>query len=133
MTNRQGALWVGDWFQRLVIANPGYVGVTPVTGLRSGAMLGRVWIKSKESRAMLLSLKSAIALSVILFTAACVDRKSFETEPVVVQSARGTVVCQLYTRERVLWDRAIERPATMNMSEADDICRAEGRRLKAGG
>ncbi len=64
-----------------------------------------------------------------LALAACVpDPKSFETEPVVVQTSVGPVTCQLYTAEIVAWDRAIDRPERMSVAEADAICQAEGRR-----
>lgn len=71
---------------------------------------------------------AAAALSLLAGCAA--DPRSFESEPVQVQTKKGIVVCQLYTRERVLWDRAIDRPDSMTVHEADDICRTEGYRWK---
>lgn len=62
----------------------------------------------------------------------CLDPKDMETEPVRVQTPSGIVTCQLYRRDRVLWDRAIHRPETMSVDEADQICREEGQRLAAG-
>ncbi|WWR46464.1 hypothetical protein RZ517_17115 [Roseovarius sp. S88] len=58
------------------------------------------------------------------------DPRSYETTPVQVKTAKGIVTCQLYTKERVLWDRAIDRPDNMSVREADDVCRAEGIRQK---
>ena len=57
-----------------------------------------------------------------------IDPRNFETEPVEVTTSKGVVVCQLYTKESVVWDRAIDRPDDMGVREADDICRAEGAR-----
>ncbi|MEP3638288.1 MAG: hypothetical protein ABJM43_12455 [Paracoccaceae bacterium] len=54
----------------------------------------------------------------------------FETTPVQLQTPKGVVTCQLYTKERVIWDRSIDRPASMSVKEADDICLAEGLRQK---
>jgi len=71
----------------------------------------------------------ALLSFVSLFLAACIpDPKSFETEPVVVQTSVGPVTCQLYTAEIVAWDRAIDRPERMTVAEADAICQAAGRR-----
>jgi len=73
-------------------------------------------------------------MGVFLCLCGCVgDRRQYETTPVEVQSAKGVVVCQLYTRERVIWDRSIEHPGSMAVEEADGICRAEGERQKAAG
>lgn len=52
--------------------------------------------------------------------------KQFETVPVLVPTAQGAVTCQLYTPLIVMWDRAIDWPRSMNVEEADGICRAEG-------
>lgn len=66
-----------------------------------------------------------------LVLAGCsVDPRSFETAPVDLKTPKGIVTCQLYTKERVLWDRSINRPESMTVQEADDICRAEGLRQK---
>ncbi|MEO9821681.1 MAG: hypothetical protein ABJQ34_10620 [Paracoccaceae bacterium] len=54
----------------------------------------------------------------------------YETTPVQLKTAKGVVTCQLYTKERVIWDRSIDRPHSMTVKEADDICLAEGLRLK---
>ncbi len=71
------------------------------------------------------------ATGALLLLCGCVgDPTQYESEPVKVESAQGVVVCQLYTRERVLWDRSIDRPANMSVEQADDICRAEGERQK---
>jgi hypothetical protein len=41
------------------------------------------------------------------------------------------VVCQLYSHNTVMLDRAIHMPHAMHVGEADALCRAEGeRRMK---
>lgn len=72
----------------------------------------------------------AAAFSAVTLTAGCTDPRDFETPPVTVQTAKGPVTCQLYTKKIVLWDRAIDRPDTMSVREADDICQAEGKAEK---
>lgn len=67
-------------------------------------------------------------LAASLLAAGCVDPTDFETTSVQVRTPQGIVTCQLYTRERVLWDRAIHRPEAMTVTEADQACVAEGRR-----
>lgn len=57
----------------------------------------------------------------------------FESIPVVLSTSSGPVTCQLYTRERVDWDRSIDRPAKMSVEEADRLCAAEGLRRQKGG
>lgn len=54
--------------------------------------------------------------------------EAYESEPVKVQTQAGIVTCQLYTRELVVWDRAIDRPEGMSVSTADAICVDEGQR-----
>lgn len=66
---------------------------------------------------------------IAFFLGGCIDPRDMETEPVQVQTSSGIVTCQLYRRDRVLWDRAIHRPETMSVEEADEVCRAEGERL----
>ena len=62
--------------------------------------------------------------------AACIPNpEDYETAPVQVTTDRGIVTCQLYTRERVIWDRSIHRPETMSVEAADDVCVSEGKRL----
>ena len=56
---------------------------------------------------------------------------AYETPYVYVDTPSGTVVCQLYAREVLMWDRSVNRPEAMTVLEADNICRAEGlRRLR---
>ncbi|SLN37526.1 hypothetical protein ROA7450_01797 [Roseovarius albus] len=69
------------------------------------------------------------ALAVVL-SGCSIDPQKYETTPVKVNSSKGVVTCQLYTKERVLWDRSIGRPNSMSVQEADNICRAEGERQK---
>ncbi|MEL7256683.1 MAG: hypothetical protein AAFN80_02425 [Pseudomonadota bacterium] len=77
-------------------------------------------------------LKTAVlgSFSTLILAGCAPDPRSFETTPVQVKTAKGIVTCQLYTKERVLWDRAIDRPNNMTVREADDVCRAEGIRQK---
>ena len=63
-----------------------------------------------------------------LLLAACGSPEVYESEPVQVDTPAGVVTCQLYTRNLVLWDRAIDRPETMSVSTADAICVNEGNR-----
>jgi uncharacterized lipoprotein YbaY len=71
-------------------------------------------------------------LSATVLLAGCLDKTSFETEPVQVSTPQGVVTCQLYTHEKVLWDEAISSPAGMSIEAADEICFAKGQRVKAG-
>ncbi|THH38542.1 hypothetical protein E4Z66_02945 [Aliishimia ponticola] len=66
----------------------------------------------------------------VLLAACAPDPRSYETTPVKLETPQGVVTCQLYTDEIVAWDRAIDRPSKMSVTEADDICRAEGQRRK---
>lgn len=77
------------------------------------------------------SARPAMSGSVICLLSACVDPVHYETAPVTLMTVQGEVICQLYTHERVLWDRAIDRPETMTVVDADNICRSEGERLRA--
>ncbi|MEX0348632.1 MAG: hypothetical protein AB3N15_04335 [Paracoccaceae bacterium] len=80
------------------------------------------------------SVKSTVpgfACAVAVILSGCVPSpENYETTPVQVQSAKGIVTCQLYSKDLVVWDRAIDRPNNMGVQEADDICREEGRREK---
>ncbi|WP_170348736.1 MULTISPECIES: hypothetical protein [Ruegeria] len=74
-----------------------------------------------------------LMLTVVASLAACIPSpEDLETDPVQVQTSKGVVTCQLYRPDRVIWDRAIDYPATkMSVAEADGYCRQEGqRRLK---
>ena len=73
-----------------------------------------------------------LLLSAVALTGCALDPRDYETPPVAVETTKGRVVCQLYTPDRVVWDRAIERPKNMSVEEADNICRAEGARQKNG-
>ena len=69
-----------------------------------------------------------IACVAVFVLTGCIDRASYETEPVQVKSKKGVVTCQLYTRKRVLWDEAISIPKGMTIAEGDQICQNEGLR-----
>lgn len=74
--------------------------------------------------------KIAIAISCLLAFAGCIPSpEDYETTPVEVTTDQGIVVCQLYTLDRVIWDRSMHRPETMSVKEADAACIDEGRRL----
>jgi len=75
---------------------------------------------------------SAVSLGALLMIAACTPA-SMETDPVTVETDQGPVTCQLYTRELVLWDKALSRPVDMTDEAANEICRGEGRRLRDAG
>lgn len=75
----------------------------------------------------------AIAPAILLLAACSLDPREYESTPVVLQTAAGPVTCQLYTHEQVIWDRAISRPGSMTVETADNLCRQEGARVKAGG
>ena len=72
--------------------------------------------------------KTPLFLLIGLMLAACVSPEAYESEPVEVDTPVGMVICQLYTRDLVVWDRAIDRPDTMSVSTADAICVNEGKR-----
>lgn len=69
----------------------------------------------------------AFVLAAAVLTAC--SPQNMETPPVVVQTAQGPVTCQLYTHSEVYWDRSTDRPDSMSVKAADDVCRAEGYRL----
>ncbi|TDL74233.1 hypothetical protein E2L08_16110 [Palleronia sediminis] len=77
-------------------------------------------------------MRALACLALPLVLSACISERSFESEPVVLQSDRGPVTCQLYGINQVMLDRALTRPAVMSDEEANAICRAEGYRLLAG-
>ncbi|MDR9482074.1 MAG: hypothetical protein RI538_04735, partial [Salibaculum sp.] len=83
---------------------------------------------AKQIRMFVMYMKSMAILATAVFVSGCVDPKSMETTPVQVSTSHGTVTCQLYTRSQVTWDRAIDRPDSMSVDEADEICLAEGKR-----
>ena len=73
----------------------------------------------------------AVAIPFVALTLAGCNLASFETTPVPLETASGTVICQLYARELVIFDRSISQPTTMTQIDADEACREEGdRQLK---
>ena len=70
------------------------------------------------------------AVVVGTLTACSLDPKFYESPPVTIPSPLGPVVCQLYTKDIVEWDRAMSRPPQMSVAAADAICLAEGQRQK---
>lgn len=80
---------------------------------------------------MVIGFRRAVLTLPILAVAGCVASPvEYETTPVKVETTKGIVTCQLYTKDLVVWDRAIDRPASMSVQEADGVCRAEGDRRK---
>ena len=69
--------------------------------------------------------------AVVLLGACTIDPKNYETTPVTVDSAKGPVTCQLYTKEMLTWDRAIGHSGSMSVEEADAICKAKGAEQQA--
>lgn len=66
-----------------------------------------------------------IVVASVMAISGCV-RSSYESTPVVVNTPKGKVTCQLYTAERVQWDEAIAKPESMSKREADNVCIAKG-------
>lgn len=76
--------------------------------------------------------KLAVITAGIAALAACsLDPKDYESTPVSVDTPQGQVVCQLYTKDIVRWDRSIDRPANMSVKTADAYCLQEGQKEKA--
>ncbi|MEM1005169.1 MAG: hypothetical protein AAF496_02520 [Pseudomonadota bacterium] len=75
-------------------------------------------------------IRTCVLLPVLAAFAGCVPSpEELETPPVQVQTPEGVVTCQLYRYDRVIWDRAIDFPATkMSVRTADAYCRQEGQR-----
>lgn len=59
------------------------------------------------------------------------DRSEYESDPVALKHEAGTVTCQLYTVDRVMWDHALTFPDAIDQAEADALCVAEGERRLA--
>ena len=79
------------------------------------------------------AMKWGALLGASALVAGCVQGpEQFETTPVKVETPKGVVTCQLYMKNIVSWDRSIDRPSTMSVAEADEICKAEGARHKEG-
>lgn len=74
---------------------------------------------------------SMLLVAAAILSGCASSPQSYESTPVKIETSKGLVTCQLYTRDRVLWDRAIDRPSSMSVKEADSICLAEGKRWKA--
>ena len=76
-------------------------------------------------------IRYVLPAAMVAVVAACsINPKDYESPPVTVKTPKGPVVCQLYTKEIVEWDRSIHRPASMSVDEADAVCLEEGRRQK---
>lgn len=75
--------------------------------------------------------KFAVPAVLVATVAACTPQQ-FESEPVTLNTAQGPVVCQLYTKSMLDWDRSISRPDAMSAATADKLCEAEGVRQQRG-
>ena len=74
--------------------------------------------------------KAAVLVATSALLLGC-DRSEYESTPVVLKNDFGTVTCQLYTIERVMWDHALSFPDTLTQAQADALCIAEGERRQA--
>lgn len=73
--------------------------------------------------------KLMICAAATAILAGCASNpRAYETSPVEVETPQGIVTCQLYSPEILVWDRSIDRPRSMGVQEADEICLEEGRR-----
>lgn len=88
--------------------------------------------RTRCKRTAILNARAAVLLlGLACVLSACVpDPRDYESPPVKLDTPDGTVTCQLYTRERVIWDRAIDHPPSMSLARADEYCQAEGHRQK---
>ena len=78
-------------------------------------------------------LKCCVLLAALGPVAGCIqDPRDYETDPVTVTVAKGTVTCQLYTRQMVYWDRATDWPRSMSADEADAVCLEQGKKWQRG-
>lgn len=73
-----------------------------------------------------LTLVMAVAATGVM--AGCVSKTAYESNPVQIETPKGMVTCQLYTRDRVQWDESIAVPAGMTKAEGDAYCIQEGHR-----
>lgn len=58
--------------------------------------------------------------------AGCVSPRDFETDPITVSTEQGDVVCQLYTHQRVMFDKSVSHPDAMSKQDADKVCVDKG-------
>ncbi|WP_051910085.1 hypothetical protein [Paenirhodobacter enshiensis] len=70
-----------------------------------------------------------VAVALVGSLSACAH-DTWESVPMLVKSSQGNVICQLYGRDQVLWDTSIAHPDAMSKDDADQVCRAEGQRVK---
>ncbi|NHF74375.1 hypothetical protein [Paracoccus xiamenensis] len=79
-------------------------------------------------------IKLTLAIAAVATLSACsLNPKDYESAPILADSAMGPVTCQIYTEGQVTWDRSINRPDGMSVETADNLCRAEGKRIMDGG
>lgn len=84
----------------------------------------------------LVTRKTLIPLAVLALAvpalSACAPQ-DMESTPVKVETPKGDVLCQLYARDLIYWDRAVQVPTGMSAADADAICRARGEAWKTTG
>ena len=71
-------------------------------------------------------LKLVISTASAATLTGCIDPANYAATPVSVTTETGTVVCQLYRTNNVLWDEAIPIPPGMSISTGDAICKNKG-------
>lgn len=72
--------------------------------------------------------RTAVAMS-FLATMGCVDKRSYETAPVLLSTDKGTIICQLYRADLTLWDEAISVPTGISIKTGDALCKQRGELL----
>lgn len=68
-----------------------------------------------------------IGVSCLTALAGCSPAVLLKTKPVKVNTPKGQVICQLYSKQMVAWDISTDRPENMSKMEADEYCRQIGR------
>jgi hypothetical protein len=58
--------------------------------------------------------------------------REMATAPISIDSPKGKISCQLFSAESTLWDMAISYPKGVAQKDADEACRAEGKRRQGG-
>ena len=71
-------------------------------------------------------MKKILKLVISTARTGCIDPANYATTPVSVTTETGTVICQLYRTNNVLWDEAISIPPGMSISTGDAICKNKG-------
>lgn len=78
-------------------------------------------------------MRALLAATAVAAVSGCVTKNDLTSQPVVVETALGPVVCQLYTLEQTLFDTSVQHPVGMSTEAANEICKKEGVRILNGG